>query len=297
MGQFHLQNLLNIHSIEHIYAFDVFPETFKISSEKISYSTKLEDFDTEDFDFVDIVAPTKFHFSYLEKYIRMWKNIFVEKPIVSNNTEFKKLENLIEDCNYQGKIVIWFIERFNVVSQFLKNELSKRWFPKQIEIFRYNPASDRIQDVGVTEDLMVHDLDLIHYFFEDTPFSLMGKNTLSETSTVLLENNGTQILLSANSITQQKIREIKFYYPELTIIGNLTLAKIDFFHKPSTYLSEKWQDLSISYMLEEKILVKNNQLKEELEAFILLLKWAKNMSLCNFSDTKKTMELLGAILV
>jgi hypothetical protein len=50
------------------------------------------------------------------------------------------------------------------------------------------------------------------------------------------------------------------------------LAKIELYHKPSEYLSTKGQDLSITYMLEEKILLKTNQLKEELEEFVNIVK-------------------------
>jgi len=165
MWQFHLQNLLKIETIEHIYAFDVFEETFKIQDDKITYSTNLDDFDSMDTDFVDIVAPTQFHFSYLEKYIKQNKNIFVEKPIVSSKEEMDTLQDLINSTWYSKKIWVGFIERFNVVSSFLKDILSEKGNPEQIEIFRYNPGSDRIWDADVTTDLMIHDLDLINYFF------------------------------------------------------------------------------------------------------------------------------------
>ncbi len=296
MGQFHLQNLLNINSIEHIYAFDVFPETFKISSTKITYSTQLEDFDTKDFDFVDIVAPTKFHSLYLEKYIRMKKNIFVEKPIVGNKEEIEKLEAIIQQEDYNGKIGVGFIERFNVVSKFLKEELTKRGNPEQIEFFRYNPASTRIWDTGVTEDLMIHDIDLVQAFFENTPIHVVWKNINSDTATALLKADTTNIILSANRITQQKIREIKIYYQDVTIIWDLILWKIEFFHKPETYLSQKWQDLSISYLVDERVLIKNNQLKEELEEFCTIIHGWERKNVADYASSVNGFRVLENIL-
>lgn len=295
MWQFHLQNLLKIDKIIHIYAFDIFEETFKIQNEKITYSANLDDFDNKDFDFVDIVAPTKFHYNYLEKYIKQNKNIFVEKPILSNIDEFKKIEKIIKEINYSKKIWVWFIERFNVVSKFLKNHIKEKWEPKQIEIFRYNPWSDRILDTDVTTDLMIHDIDLVNYFFDNKDISIKWKNTEKDSSTVLLKADSTNVTLSANRITQQKIRQIKFYYDELTIVWDLILGKVDLYHKPSEYLTKKWQDLSITYMLEEKTLKKTNQLKEELEEFINIVKWWDFINLWNFFSWKNSIVLLDKL--
>lgn len=296
MWQFHLKNLLGMNEVEKIYAFDVFSESFKIKDEKIEYSSKLEDFDDKDFDFVDIVAPTQFHYSYLEKYIKLNKNIFVEKPIVSIYDEMKKIETLIKETNYSKNIWVWFIERFNCVSKFFKDQIKEKWEPKQIEIFRYNPWSDRIWDVDVTTDLMIHDLDLVNYFFDWKNIEIKWKNLETDSSTVLLKVKNTNITLSANRITQQKIREIKFYYDDMTITWDLMLGKIDLYHKPSEYLSTRGQDLSITYMLEEKILLKTNQLKEELEEFISIIKWWEYKNLSNYSAGKNSIEMLNELV-
>jgi len=296
MWQFHLQNLLQIKEISQIYAFDVFEEAFKIKNDKIIYSTNLEDFQDLDIDFVDIVAPTKFHKSYLEIFIKNNKNIFVEKPMVSNLEELKQIQELIKQTNYNKNICVWFIERFNVISKQFKKYISNFWEPKQIEIFRYNPWSDRVADVDVTTDLMIHDIDLVNYFFDNKQVNIIWKNTQNESSTVLLKVWETDITLWANRITQQKIRQIKFYYPDKTIIWDLILWKIEIYHKPSTYLSNKWQDLDITYMLEEKVLPKTNQLKEELEEFIAKIKWEKCNNISTIESSELNMEILNNLV-
>jgi len=295
MGQFHLQNLLKIPEIEEIYAFDVVEDWFKIQNEKIVYSTKLEDFENLDYDFVDIVAPTKFHYFYLEKFIKLNKNIFVEKPIVTTLEEIEKLNKLIKETNYKWKIWVGFIERFNPVSKFLKGQIKDLGKPKLIEIFRYNPWSWRIQDVDVATDLMIHDIDLINYFLQDS-WKITGKNIEKDTSTVLFKSWNTNITLSANRITQQKIRKIKIYYDNITIDWDLMLAKVDIYHKPSEYLTSKGQDLSISYLIEEKYLMKNNQLLEELSEFVNVIKWWKYDLLADYESWKKSIYLLNKIL-
>jgi len=302
MWQFHLQNLLNIEKVSKIYAFDIMVENFKIQNEKIIYINNLDDLEylwnkitISDIDFVDIVAPTKFHKSYLEIFIKNNKNIFVEKPMVSTFEELDHIDKLIKKSNYSWKIWVWFIERFNCVSKFFKDKIKEKWEPKQIEIFRYNPWSDRIWDVDVTTDLMIHDLDLVNYFFDWKNIELKWKNIHNDSSTVLLKANKTNITLSANRITQQKIREIKFYYDDITITWDLMLAKINLYHKPSEYLSTKGQDLSITYMLEEKILLKTNQLKEELEEFIDIINWWKYKNLSNYSAWKNSINILNKL--
>lgn len=295
MWQFHLQNLLKIKQVNEIYAFDLFEETFKIKDKRIKYSTKIEDFDNKDIDFVNIVAPTKFHYNYLIKYIKQNKNIFVEKPIVSDIKEIEKIESLIKETNYTWKIWVGFIERFNVVSKFLKDKIKEIWEPKQIEIFRYNPWSDRIWDTDVTTDLMIHDIDLINFFFDWKEFEIKGKSLENYSSTVLLKVNNTNITLSANRITQQKIRKIKFYYEDCTIVWDLLSAKVEIFHKPSKYFSEAWVDLNISYLIDEKYLQKINQLKEELEEFIRIVNWRSYENLSNYSAWKKSIYTLNKL--
>jgi predicted dehydrogenase len=49
---------------------------------------------------VDIVAPTKFHYFYLEKFVKLNKNIFIEKPIVVDKSELDKLDKIINKFNY-----------------------------------------------------------------------------------------------------------------------------------------------------------------------------------------------------
>ncbi len=296
MWQFHLQNLVQIKDVSKIYAFDVSTETFKIKNEKIEYSTNFEDFDDKDFDFVDIVAPTGFHYNYLEKYIKLNKNIFVEKPIVSSLEEIEKIEKLINETNYSKKIWVGFIERFNVVSKFLKEKCIELWCPKQIEFFRCNPGSDRIWDVDVTTDLMIHDLDLVNYFFDWKDFEIAWKNIESYSSTVLLKINNTNITLSANRITQQKIRKVKFYYDDQTIIWDLLSAKVDIYHKPSKYFSETWTDLNISYLIDEKYLQKTNQLKEELKEFTSIVNGWNFKNLSDFKAWKNSIYTLNKLV-
>lgn len=299
MWQFHLKNLLSIDKVTKVYAFDIMTENFKIKDDKIVYVSNLDDLThlgknitIEDIDFIDIVAPTKFHKNYLDIFIKNNKNIFVEKPMVSNLEELNKISSLINNTWYDKKIWVGFIERYNVVVKMIKEKISKMWEPRLIEFFRYNPWSDRIMDTDVTSDLMIHDIDLLSYFFNWNPTDIQWKNIDNESSTVLAKNGNTNIMLSANRITQQKIRQIKVYYQDITIIWDLILWKVEIFHKPSKYLSNKGQDLDIAFMLEEKILTKTNQLREELVEFIDIIEWWEYKNLSNLKSSKQSMEIL-----
>jgi predicted dehydrogenase len=302
MWQFHLKNLLEINEITKIYAFDIMIDNFIVKDDKITYINNINDLShlwksitIADIDFVDIVAPTKFHKTYLDIFIKNNKNIFVEKPMVSSLDELDDVAKLIEDTWYNQKIWVWFIERFNVVTKQIKEQISKKWDPKLVEFFRYNPWSDRIMDTDVTSDLMIHDIDLLDYFFDWNTTNIIWKNIDNESSTVLAKNGSTNIMLSANRITQQKIRQIKVYYPDVTIIWDLILWKIEIFHKPSKYLSNKGQDLDIAFMLEEKILPKTNQLKEELLEFIDIINWSEYKTLSTLESSRKSMKILSEL--
>ena len=294
MWQFHLNNLIQIDEVDEIYAFDVNKESFKNDNSKIKYFDNIDDVDTSNIDFVDIASPTQFHFEYLKKYIIEWKNILVEKPLVSTIEQTNEIESLVLSSKYKWKIAVWLIERFSLIAKEIKNIINLNWAPRQIEIFRYNPWSWRIQWTDVSTDLMIHDIDLLKYLTGHN-LEVNWRVICDDSSVVVWKTWDTNIVIWANRITQQKIRQVKIYYDDKTIVWDLMLSKLDIYHKPEKYLSSGWNDLDIAYMIEEKIIAKSNQLKFEIEDFIKYIKTWKRDIIADLWDWLSAMKILDKI--
>ncbi len=107
-------------------------------------------------DLVSIVVPTKHHFEVAREFIQHGVHVLLEKPMTRTLEEADELNRLTHE---KGVVLqIGHIERFNQAIQELKRRLDS---PRFIEVHRLGPFSQRNTDIGVTLDLMIHDLDII----------------------------------------------------------------------------------------------------------------------------------------
>lgn len=107
-------------------------------------------------DAVSVVVPTSAHYEVARDCLANGIHVLVEKPITET---LEQADALIELAERQGLVLQvghlqrFFMERINVT------HLIER--PLYIESTRIAPFKPRGTDVGVTLDLMIHDIDLI----------------------------------------------------------------------------------------------------------------------------------------
>lgn len=229
-------------------------------------------------DFVCIVVPTFLHYEVCKYFIENNINVLLEKPVTKELWEAEELIKLAE--LYNVKVLVGHIERFNGVYNTLKNSIVER--NEDIIAIEINRLShnDRIVDVSVVLDLMIHDIDLmldINKFnidkIKSIEYSNDGKNSLDYCISIFKFCNNSIGKITSSRITEQKIREIiittnkSFYY------ANLLSKEIVISNK--TQLSYNNNALRQENIIQKIFVQENNALKDEILHFIDVIKFDK----------------------
>lgn len=114
-----------------------------------------------DIDAAIVVTPTSTHFACVENLLKNNKHVFCEKPLCSTYEQTQSLASLIGDRVMQ----VGHSERCHQAWEKVGVKLKNIKSPKTIKINRFAPFKGRATDVDVVQDLMIHDIDLIHYLF------------------------------------------------------------------------------------------------------------------------------------
>ena len=265
MGRNHVRVLTEIKKVEEVVIYD--PDTDKAREVAKVYDVGIAD-SVESMlktvDAVSICSPTKFHLQHIKMCVEAEKHTLVEKPLTSSYDEGKKVLEFLE----KKKDLVFgvgHIERFNpIVSELAGLEIEATY----IDMKRHNPASARITDSTVIEDLMIHDIDIVfNVLFPEAKnfkFSAAGNKNVVQ---ALIDFGSSVASLSASRISSKKIRTLYMENDEITVEGNFMTQELYIYRKPSVY-----QNVNEKYMQEnviEKVLInKVEPLKVELKTFI-----------------------------
>jgi predicted dehydrogenase len=211
-------------------------------------------------DAVSICVPTRFHYAVATEVVQPGIPMLIEKPICATAEESRKLLAEIPDDLTVG---IGHIERFNPIVPEIRRIMDK---PLYVEMKRHNPASGRITDATIVEDLMIHDIDIMRHVLFDGGYSLQCSGT-ADICSALFSYGDTPVYLSASRKSSKKIRSIYIEQEEMTIEGDFMAQEIYIHRKPGQYASEN--ERYVQENIIEKVLVnKQEPLKLELATFI-----------------------------
>ena len=263
MGKNHVRVYSELRGVDEIYVYDVNKENAKRMKE---YGAKVVD-DLDELlnkvDLASICASTKYHFEIAKKAIDKEVNILIEKPITANAEEGKKLVNLLKDKDIV--VGVGHIERFNPIVGEIKKIVTN---PVYIEIKRHNPASKRITDTTVVEDLMVHDIDILFNVImnDKADFKIYSAGN-SDLFKVLVVFDGTVASLSASRLASKKIRTIYIETEDFTLEGDFMSQEIYVYKKPEKYHIED-EKYTQENIIEKVLINKIEPLKVELKTFV-----------------------------
>lgn len=272
MGRNHVRVYSELKDVNEIYVYDLNPNNVNKIKDYAVICNSIEEL-LNNVDAVSICVPTKDHFNVAKKVIEKCIHCLIEKPITLTVEEGEKLLDLLNRKKEDIVVGVGHIERFNPIVNEIKRIVE---YPIYIEIKRHNPASARITDSSVVEDLMIHDVDIVFnvLFNEHKHYKIYSAGNKDICKALIIFNNSV-VALSASRMASKKIRTIYVEDKEFTIEGDFMNQEIYVYRKPGKYGMEN--ERYIQENIIEKVLVnKVEPLKVELKTFIDCIKKNKD---------------------
>ena len=163
-------------------------------------------------DAVSVAVPTSFHREVAEPILSDGIPMLLEKPIAQSLEDARKI---VECASQSGAILqIGHLERFNAGVIRLTQELDE---PRFIEVHRLGEFVERVSDVDVVTDLMIHDIDIVLSLVSaDLKYvSAVGYRVISDhvdIANARLEfNNGAIANVTASRVSKNTFRRIRIF--------------------------------------------------------------------------------------
>jgi predicted dehydrogenase len=295
MGANHLRVLNVLNGIDEITIFD--KDSLKTKFYSDLYNIKgiesLSEIKDNFFDGILIASPAFTHSDIFKQIASNSKNIFIEKPVGISMLEKREIKKIAD--NNKINVQIGFIERFNPVVQELKKIIEDQEV-LIADIQRTNKLSSRITDVGVTEDLMIHDIDIMNFLFgkNNMMFSHKiqdGSHTGMVSASFIDHNNG-HVRILASRMTEKKIRKIHVSTKDFYIEGDLANKTLNLY-KQSNILNDGAH--KIVSVKEEIALSREEPLNQELLAFISNINVSNSTSVPTLDCSLKCQKIIDLI--
>ena len=290
MGVNHLNNLLNIKNINLINIYDKIKRKDLENKYNSKFSENIKKV-INNTDAIIIATPTTTHFKYFLECSKKIKNIFIEKPLVTDIKQFKKILQITKKKKINLKV--GYIERYNPTIQLIKKILKKNKI-LNLDFIRTNNRQNKIKDTNIIFDIMTHDIDLALYLSGDvkriTSSGVKKRNKIKFAISTLEHKNKCITRILSNSECAKRIRTLNITTEKNYISANLLTREIIITKKNFGKKNNN---------LEEKIYAPNkNALLEELKDFIKSCKKNPNNKLLDtfYKNTLICKEIQKQIL-
>ncbi len=157
-----------------------------------------------------IATPTSSHFEIARNLILNGKHVLIEKPVCKTVEEAEALRKIAKKANV--KIAVGHVERFNPVVSYLKNWLTDKNL-KIIETYRLSSLPQQVKDIGVFQDLGIHDVDVILSLINSSVKSIHATSSEKNgrdvyTKASIQFKNGTCAFITTSWLSTSKTRKI-----------------------------------------------------------------------------------------
>lgn len=180
----------------------------------------LGEFLAQNLDIIIIASPTSSHLALARSILPRVKTTLIEKPLAMNLNEMNEILNLAK--THKNAVAVGFSERFNPAILALKKALKNKKIIS-INARRYSPFPARISDVGILQDLSIHDIDLVGFLsgasFARQGFASITKDGREIEAMITLEsvnfgsensvNSGSASLNGAENLENSRFENLK----------------------------------------------------------------------------------------
>jgi len=223
LGSFHTNLVLDGDLFDLVALVEPVEATRHVATEEFSVRGAADISEiVDEIDCAIIATPTLYHFEVAQTLLNAGKHLLIEKPISFELAQANKLIAIAE--SKQLVLQVGHVERFNPAFRAVANHVSTPLF---IDAVRTSNYSFRSTDIGVTLDLMIHDIDLV-LSLVDSPIATIdavGSVVIGPHEDIanarLTFDNGTFANLTASRVSSEPQRTMR-------IEGSQGSTKIDF---------------------------------------------------------------------
>ena len=209
-------------------------------------------------DAASIVVPSHKHYEISKDFLENGVDLLIEKPITTN---LKDADELLALASKHNRIIqVGHIERFNSAIRTIKGIIKN---PRFIECHRLGPYDARVADVGVTLDLMIHDIDIVLDLVKSPVKHIdsVGACIISKTEDIanarVRFENQSVCNLTASRVTPDVQRRIRIFQDNAYISLDYVTQEAQIYTRENGSIHHKKIDIK-----------KADSLKEELSDFI-----------------------------
>ncbi|WP_089728195.1 Gfo/Idh/MocA family protein [Candidatus Thiosymbion oneisti] len=215
-------------------------------------------------DAVSVVAPTSVHLEVAAPFLRRGVHMMLEKPIAATGEEGEEIVRL---AARSGAILqIGHLERFNAGVMALARRISA---PRYMEAQRMGGFTERVADVDVISDLMIHDIDIILALMGSPIRHIAAVGTPVLTEHIDIANarlefaDGAVASVVASRVSDKKMRRIRVFQPSGYLSLDFITQTIDIAYPKETRGVERPE------IVRERIEIEPvKPLDRELETFV-----------------------------
>ena len=217
MGSFHAQKVAALQAVGEPVVLagvtDIIPGRARALSRRLGIPAEPDAHKlVSSVDAVIVAVPTVSHFEVVALALEAGCHVLVEKPIAATMEEG---ERLLEIARERGRLLqVGHLEWFNTAMQVVHDRFQH---PRFIEAHRMGPFSERVADIDVVRDLMIHDLDILQQLLGEEPDQIdaIGLPVLSGSVDIanarLVFPSGCVANLTASRVSQNPMRKLRFF--------------------------------------------------------------------------------------
>jgi predicted dehydrogenase len=162
-----------------------------------------------------VAVPTVSHFEVVRAALEAGLDVLVEKPLAAT---LREGEELLEIARQGSRMLqVGHVEWFNAAIPALLEHLRA---PRFAEAQRFGRFSERVSDVDVVRDLMIHDLDILQRLLGEEPAHIeaIGVAVLSRSIDVASARiefpGGCVANLTASRVAEEPVRRLRLFQSE-----------------------------------------------------------------------------------